>query len=138
MTSDNVKLCGGLEGPTGYCLKCNRFGTVSADGCQGPAPEPPKTPPDLNRIAVALGVPEGAGFTLGELAGRAEDLKEGSDSALDVLGGYGGIDGSHHKTWVIDQAVRYLTGSAYDEWARQAKAGEDGPDTYDWDEGIAP
>lgn len=58
--------------------------------------------------------------------------------ALDLILRYGGIDGSHHKTWVIDQVVRALTGDGYEEWVRNAKAGEDGPDTYSWDEGIAP
>jgi hypothetical protein len=30
--------------------------------------------------------------------------------ALDVMVRYGGTDGDHHKAWVIDQAVRCLTG----------------------------
>jgi hypothetical protein len=74
---------------------------------------------------------------------------------------YGPIDGAHHKTWVIDQMVRALTGcpmvkqtgshegktfthevqgesDEYQELVARAKAGEDGPETYDWDEGIAP
>ncbi|MBR8182072.1 hypothetical protein KDW54_06625 [Burkholderia ambifaria] len=58
--------------------------------------------------------------------------------ALDLAVRYGGIDGEHHKAWVIDQMVRTLSGSEYDELVRNAKAGEDGPDTYDWDIGIAP
>lgn len=51
---------------------------------------------------------------------------------------YGGIDGSHHKMWVIDQMVRALTGEAYPAWVAEFKDGEDGPETYSWDEGIAP
>jgi len=57
---------------------------------------------------------------------------------------YGGIDGGHHKAWVIDQIVRALLTdddgdmSEYDEVVKRAKAGEDGPDTYEWDEGVAP
>lgn len=58
--------------------------------------------------------------------------------ALDTILQYGGIDGAHHKDWVIDQVVRILTGDEYEEWVKAAKDGEDGPDTYDWDEGIAP
>lgn len=52
----------------------------------------------------------------------------------------GRVDGAHHKSWVIDQIVRALTGSpeAYAAWVREAKAGVHGPDTYEWDEGIAP
>ncbi len=59
-------------------------------------------------------------------------------AALDVARKYGGIDGDHHKMWVIDQMVRVLTGDAYDTWVKEYKDGEDGPDTYEWSEGIAP
>ena len=58
--------------------------------------------------------------------------------ALDVLLKYGDIDGAHHKTWVIDQAVRALTGDTYEETIRKICYGEDGPNTYGWSEGIAP
>lgn len=82
--------------------------------------------------------------------------------ALDVAIRYGGTDGDHHKAWVIDQMVRALTGCpfktkhgvdyqgkpyqfrslaesvAYRAWVTRRKAGEDGPETYDWNEGIAP
>ena len=82
--------------------------------------------------------------------------------ALELINSYGGIDGGHHKMWVLDQVVRALTDCptvtktakdhqgqeyiyetqgeslAYKEWVRQHNDGEDGPDTYCWDEGIAP
>jgi len=82
--------------------------------------------------------------------------------ALDMAVQYGGIDGDHHKAWVIDQMVRALTGcpmvektaldcnrneysyktqgesEEYKELVRDAKAGEDGPETYSWEVGIAP
>jgi hypothetical protein len=51
---------------------------------------------------------------------------------------YGGIDGAHHKQWVIDQMMRELAVDDYEALVRQAKDGDDGPDTYEWDEGIAP
>ena len=51
---------------------------------------------------------------------------------------YGQIDGDHHKTWVIDQMVRVLAGDSYDEFVAAFRDGEDGPDTYSWDVGIAP
>ena len=51
---------------------------------------------------------------------------------------YGGIDGAHHKTWVIDQMVRILAAGQYDQIVAEACEGEDGPYTYDWDQGIAP
>lgn len=82
--------------------------------------------------------------------------------ALAIAVAYGGIDGAHHKDWVIDQMVRALTGcpvqlyveplgdggeftaseqvesEAYKELVAQACAGEDGPQTYSWSTGIAP
>lgn len=76
------------------------------------------------------------------------------DGALRIALDYGGIDGAHHKTWVIDQMVRALTGcpvvvqnglvqvqsesEEYREWVAAACDGEDGPDTYFWEEGVAP
>lgn len=59
-------------------------------------------------------------------------------AALAALIRYGQIDGAHHKTWTIDQAVRYLAGEHYDELIRIANDGEDGPDTYEWDTGTPP
>jgi hypothetical protein len=84
------------------------------------------------------------------------------DAALDMAVSYGGIDGDHHKRWVIDQMVRVLTGcpeitkSAVDSKGQpytyttlgespeyvamvcEARDGEDGPETYEWDTGCAP
>ena len=88
--------------------------------------------------------------------------KERINQALDIAMNYGGYDGGHHKMWTIDQMVRALCGvpmvtkkakdykgqeytyetlgtnEAYDKWVKNRKSGEDGPDTYGWDEGIAP
>lgn len=86
-----------------------------------------------------------------------------AELALEFIQNYGGIDGAHHKTWVLDQVARILNGSpiedlrraewddtpaeyrfeigasdAYRAWVVKCKAGKDGPDTYDYDEGIAP
>lgn len=58
--------------------------------------------------------------------------------AIDTIIQYGGIDGDHHKAWVLDQVVRILAEDEYDKIVSEAKDGEDGPDTYEWDEGIAP
>lgn len=85
------------------------------------------------------------------------------DWALLWIEMYGGIDGSHHETWVLDQVVRILNGTQiklklakwddgleevrfdldeptqeYDDWVTQVKDGEDGPDTYGYDTGCAP
>lgn len=75
---------------------------------------------------------------------------------------YGGIDGDHHKAWVIDQMVRALTGcpdinvvatdsrgkmyeytklgesDEYKKLVADTCNGTDGPNTYHWEEGIAP
>ena len=87
------------------------------------------------------------------------------DWALVWLMRYGQIDGEHHKAWVIDQVARILHGTPvvvtlakwadgkgtqeyrldlgepsqmYKAWVRRSKAGEDGPNTYSYCEGIAP
>lgn len=60
------------------------------------------------------------------------------EEALDIAMRYGQTDGAHHKAWVIDQMVRALLGERYGAWVAYAKGGRDGPDTYPWDEGIAP
>ena len=81
---------------------------------------------------------------------------------LDVLVRYGQTDGAHHKAWVIDQAVRCLTGcpreektaidcqekkysygalgesEEYKQLIMESCDGEDGPYNYSWDTGIAP
>jgi hypothetical protein len=58
--------------------------------------------------------------------------------AIELAVQYGGIAGDHHKAYVIDQMVRTLAGDNYNEIVREAKAGEDGPETYSWNLGIAP
>lgn len=94
-----------------------------------------------------------------------EMVKERITDALEVAS-WGGIDGDHHKQWVIDQMVRVLTGCPkemvhvtgldgqdhdyealgesveYLAWVKDYEApreGIDDPDDYDeWDPGIAP
>jgi len=82
--------------------------------------------------------------------------------ALEIAIQSGMVDGDHHKMWVIDQMVRALTGCPLveaqaidcngkeyvfeemgesEEYLALIKAacdGEDGPNTYSWDVGIAP
>ncbi len=86
-----------------------------------------------------------------------------SDWVMYFIERYGQFDGSHHKQWVLDQAVRLLKGNnviikkatwsdgqwewriklaepteEYNQWVIDMKNGEDGEDTYDYDYGIAP
>lgn len=39
--------------------------------------------------------------------------------ALWYIDQYGWIDGAHHKQWVLDQAVRALTGCPYEDCTRE-------------------
>ncbi len=57
--------------------------------------------------------------------------------ALELIGKYGGIDGGHHKQWLLDQLVRILAND-YKSWVAEWQSGTDGPETYEWDEGIPP
>lgn len=83
---------------------------------------------------------------------------EPEDWALEYLLRYGGIDGDHHKAWVIDQCIRILkgtpvklrlarwengheeyrfsTGDPSDEYTELVK--QLAADDYIHDEGIAP
>jgi hypothetical protein len=45
-----------------------------------------------------------------------------------------GIDGAHHKQWVIDQMMRALFGDRYEGW----RMFYDAESEIEWDEGIAP
>lgn len=76
--------------------------------------------------------------TLREKALAASSPQERIDKALDIINQYSQIDGAHHKAWTIDQVVRALTEGEYDDFVGNHCAGEDGPDTYDWDKGIPP
>jgi hypothetical protein len=60
------------------------------------------------------------------------------DKAVELAVRFGGIDGDHHKAWVIDQMVRTLLGDRYEEVVKEACNGEHGPNTWEWDCGIAP
>lgn len=88
--------------------------------------------------------------------------KEKIAAVLDRLMCSGGVDGEHHKAWVIDQVVRILTNckeeqvtavdcngsrygytrlgesKEYKQWIKEYKDGEDGPDSCHWDIGIPP
>jgi hypothetical protein len=98
-------------------------------------------------------VPQYAGFTA-------------VDWSLTFISQFGGIDGAHHKMWVLDQVARILldtpvilsvarwedgteeyrfrTGNssdAYSAWVISQRGEQDhdtGEFEYDWDEGIAP
>lgn len=53
------------------------------------------------------------------------DYKKMVEEALSVALQYGGIDGAHHKDWVIDQMVRALTGCPMVEKTEEDCRGND-------------
>lgn len=69
---------------------------------------------------------------------QAETDAERVQLTLELLAQDGQVDGSHHKAWVIDQVARALAGDGYDAFIARYRDGEDGPETYAWDAGIAP
>lgn len=72
------------------------------------------------------------------MADQQTDAIQRRDEALELARRYGGTQESHHKAWVIDQMCRVLLGDEYESWVAEAKAGEDGPETYTWETGISP
>ena len=61
------------------------------------------------------------------------------EKALEIAFQYGQIDGDHHKTWVIDQMVRTLTGDKYNEFVKEYETDEEtGEKEWSWKNGIAP
>ena len=66
------------------------------------------------------------------------DAIQRRDAALNLAHRFGGFEKAHNKAWVIDQMVRILSGDEYEAWVTAQKAGEDGPDTYRWENGICP
>lgn len=65
-------------------------------------------------------------------------LPERVAAALALIVQFGSTDGAHHKDWVLDQVTRTLAADRYPELVRRACDGEDGENTYSWEEGIAP
>ncbi len=59
---------------------------------------------------------------------------------LEMIFEYGGIDGEHHKQWLLNEIVKKATISKihYEEWVKYFNQGEDGPETYEWEVGVAP
>lgn len=73
---------------------------------------------------------------------RLKRMNENMDlriaGALGVIHKFGGTDGAHHKQWLLDQVLQSLTASGYKAWVKDFEHGEDGPHSYEWDQGIAP
>ena len=61
-------------------------------------------------------------------------------SAVALIEEYGGIDGGHHKQWLLDQVMRALLQEQYAAWREEYDnyLDEDGNTYSEWDEGVAP
>lgn len=88
--------------------------------------------------------------------------KKRIERTLKLITKYGSTDIAEHKQWLLDQLVRTLTGcpvvetleldargkpytykklgmnDTYLQWIKDYRSGGNGPETYDWDTGIAP
>jgi len=65
------------------------------------------------------------------------DAQEKIDKAMDKLLDYVGCDGGHHKQHAIVEAIKILAGDKFEDVKREYCDGENGPDTYGWDDGTA-
>ena len=67
-----------------------------------------------------------------------KDAIERRDEALALAKRFGGIQESHHQSWLLDQMCRVLLGDEYPQWVAEFEAGDNGPKTHQWQSGIAP
>ncbi len=59
--------------------------------------------------------------------------------SLKLIWDYGGIDGAHHKQWLLDQILRLQLGVMYPMWVDEYEnLDENGDREYTWDVGSAP
>lgn len=65
-----------------------------------------------------------------------KDAIQRRDEALDLALSHARSNDGHSASWVVDQMCRVLLGREYEAWVAEAKAGVDGPNTYEWDEGV--
>jgi len=86
---------------------------------------------EVERLTVEVGVTEIQRHIVDELLQKQARI----DATLAIAYRYGGIDGEHHKEWVIDQMVRQLTGDYYAKWREHYDNADDG---LKWPKGIAP
>jgi hypothetical protein len=70
-------------------------------------------------------------------AERIEELENKEKEILSIAEDYGGYDGGHHKQYALNEIVKIITGDKYEQWVNDYENGEDGPNTYEWDKGIA-
>jgi len=89
----------------GRIIKCPTTG--KAPSAQSPAAMAGSGAPEIERIK--------------------QEMTEKEQKVLDLIEQYGGIDGAHHKDWLLDQLARILTGEGYEAWVVELKSGEEVP-----------
>lgn len=62
------------------------------------------------------------------------DLGKRVGNAVSVIYDFGGIEGDHHRCWVIDQTLRALLEDQYEAFIAWYERDGD----YSWETGIAP
>src|SRR3954469_12591 len=67
-------------------------------------------------------------------------FKERIEAIKDLASRYAGIDGEHHKQWLIDQIIRVVLAGDYQDFIAEYNnfKDQDGKSYGEWDEGIAP
>jgi hypothetical protein len=83
-----------------------------------------------------------------ELGIECEDCVEEKNAPLsyreirakEFIEQWGGVDGGHHKQWVLDQVMRILLDKDYDSWLDEYnnEVDDEGELLGEWDQGIAP
>ena len=53
------------------------------------------------------------------LVKEVEQAERKQEASLSVAQQYGGIDGAHHKAWVIDQMCRVLAAESYEKFVAE-------------------
>lgn len=78
---------------------------------------------------------DGIGVLVGAITKYTKQFQDRIDKAFEIIDQSGGVDGAHHKMWVIDQVLRALCRTHDDYLQFIADRKQDG---YTWDCGIAP
>ncbi len=68
------------------------------------------------------------------------NAKEKLEKIEELVAEGASIDGAHHKQWYFNEIIKVITETdkKYKKWVEKYESGSDGPQTYIWDEGIAP
>lgn len=68
----------------------------------------------------------------------SENNPEAAAEVLELIFRHGQLRDSKEKSWLIDQAVRQLTGEHYPEFIEAYSTDEEFGHSFNWDQGTAP